>query len=164
VTVLGVALIVVVLFGLLREGAMRLMARLGGLSVRHRAWELAFPLSIGVALAFGVFFAAPGSVYPARVRGATGTFSAMGSIAFAGASAVLVLTWTTWALARFGGPPPGGSAWLRVAHLAGLMLVTVDVLLPFFPFASFDGRRRWDLNRTSWGALAAVLGLILVTG
>jgi ribosomal protein S18 acetylase RimI-like enzyme len=58
-TILGVALIVVALFSL-REVAVRLVARLGGLSVRHRAWESAFPLTLGVALAFGVFFPAPG--------------------------------------------------------------------------------------------------------
>ncbi len=62
-TLLGVVLIVVTLLGL-REGAMRIVAWLRGLPVRHRAWESAFPLSLGAALTLGVFFPAPGSVYP----------------------------------------------------------------------------------------------------
>jgi ribosomal protein S18 acetylase RimI-like enzyme len=161
-TNLGAALIVVALFGL-REVAMWLVAHLGGLSVRHRAWESAFPLSLGVALAFGVFFPAPGSLYPCqgawRYRD---LLSKLGPVAFGGALVVVVLAWTSWGLARLGGLPLGVSGWLRVAHLAGLMVAVVDVLLPFFPLASFDGRRIWDWNRAVWGVLAvAVVGLFM---
>jgi ribosomal protein S18 acetylase RimI-like enzyme len=62
-TILGAVVIVVALYGL-REGAMRLAAHLQGLSVRYRAWESAFPLSIAISLALGVFFPVPGSIYP----------------------------------------------------------------------------------------------------
>ena len=62
-TVLGAVVIVVALYGL-REGAMQLAARLQSLEVRHRPWESAVPLSVAIALAFGVFLPAPGSVYP----------------------------------------------------------------------------------------------------
>jgi GNAT superfamily N-acetyltransferase len=163
--ILGAAFIVVALLGL-REVAMRLAARLRRLPVRHRAWESAFPLSLGAALLLGAFFPVPGSVYPRR-----GTWRyrdllpKLGPIAFAGASAVLVFAWSAWALTRLGGSPPEVAAWLRAARMAGLMLAAVDVLLPFFPFASFNGRRIWDWNRTAWGMLAvAVLGLLLVGG
>jgi hypothetical protein len=44
-------------------------------------------------------------------------------------------------------------------------LAVIDVLLPFFPFVSFGGRRIWDWNRVAWGVLVvAVLGLFLVGG
>jgi hypothetical protein len=47
--------------------------------------------------------------------------------------------------------------------VAGLTLAAVDVLLAFFPFASFNGRRIWDWNRAAWGMLAvAVAGLFVV--
>jgi len=62
-SVLGSMLAIVGLLGL-REAAMKLAARLQGLPVRHRAWEVAFPLSAGVALMLGWFFPMPGSVYP----------------------------------------------------------------------------------------------------
>jgi ribosomal protein S18 acetylase RimI-like enzyme len=162
VTLLGVVLIVVALLGL-REGTMRLVAWLRGLPVRHGAWESAFPLSLGVALALGVYFPAPGSVYPRQ--GAwhyRHLLTKLGPIAFAGASAVLLFVWAAWTLARFGGVSPEVSQWLSTARRAGLMLAAFDVLLPFSPFTSFDGRRVWDWNRPAWIVMAvAALALFL---
>jgi ribosomal protein S18 acetylase RimI-like enzyme len=163
--IFGVVVIVVALYGV-REGAMRLAARLQGLSVRHRAWESAFPLSIAITLALGVFFPVPGSNYPRQ-----GTWRyrdllpKLGPMAFAGASAVLVFAWAAWALAQVGELSSEVVVWLRTAHTAGLMLAAFDVLLPFSLISSFDGRRVWDWNRPAWGTLAvAVLGLFLVGG
>ena len=157
--------IVVALYGL-REGAMWLAARLQGLSVRHRAWEAAFPLSIATALALGVFFPVPGSIYPRQ-----GTWRyrdllpKLGPMAFAGALAVLIFAWAAWALAQFGEPLSVAAVWGRAAHTAGLMLAAFDVLLPFSMFSSFDGRRVWDWNRPAWAALTvAVLGLFVAGG
>ncbi len=154
---------VVALYGL-REAAMRLAARWQGLSVRHRAWESAFPLSVGVALMLGWFLPTPGSVYP---RGGTWRYQdllpKLGTIALAGASAVLVFAWASWVLPQFFGPPPEIAAWLSAAHAAGLSLALFEVLLPFFPFASFNGRRVWDWNRPVWGVLVlATAALLLV--
>jgi ribosomal protein S18 acetylase RimI-like enzyme len=164
-TLLGVVLIVVTLLGL-REGTMRLVVWLRGLPVRHRVWESTFPLSLGVALALGVFLPAPGSVYPRQDTWHYRDLVAkLGPMAFAGASAVLVFAWTVWVLARFGGLSPEVARWLSTAHRASLMLAAFDVLLPFSPFVSFDGRRVWDWNQAAWGVLAiAALGLLLVGG
>jgi hypothetical protein len=158
-------LIVVTLLGL-REGAMRLMAWLCGLPVRHRTWESAFPLSLGIALLLGVFLPAPGSVYPHhRAWSYRDLLPKLGPIAFAGASVVLLFAWAAWALGRFGGLSPEVTHWLNTAHRASLMLAAFDVLLPFSTFVSFDGRRVWDWNQAAWGVLAvAVLGLHLVGG
>jgi ribosomal protein S18 acetylase RimI-like enzyme len=162
---LGAASAVVALFGL-REAAMRLAARWRGLSVRHRAWEAAFPLSAAVALISGWFLPAPGSVYP---PGGTWRYrdllSKLGPTAFAGASAVLLFAWAAWALLRFGGPPLRIASWLSFAHAAGQMLALFEVLLPFSVFVSYNGRRVWDWNRAAWAVLAAAtLGLLLVRG
>jgi ribosomal protein S18 acetylase RimI-like enzyme len=164
-TILGALVIVVALCGL-REGAMRLAARLQGLEVRHRAWESAFPLSIAIALALGMFLPVLGSIYPRqRTWRYRDLLPKLGPMAFAGASAVLIFAWAAWALAQFGGPLSEGAVWLRAAHTAGLMLAAFDVLLPFSLFTSFDGRRVWDWNRPAWGSLAAaVLGLFLAGG
>jgi ribosomal protein S18 acetylase RimI-like enzyme len=164
-TILGALVIVVALCGL-REGAMRLAARLQGLEVRHRAWESAFPLSIAIALALGMFLPVLGSIYPRqRTWHYRDLLPKLGPMAFAGASAMLIFAWAAWALAQFGGPLSEGAVWLRAAHTAGLMLAAFDVLLPFSLFTSFDGRRVWDWNRPAWGALAAaVLGLFLAGG
>ena len=164
-SILGALLIVVALCGL-REGAMRLAARLQGLEVRHRAWESAFPLSIAIALASGVFLPVLGSIYPRqRTWRYRDLLPKLGPMAFAGASAVLIFAWAAWALAQLGGPSSGAVVWLRAAHSAGLMVAAFDVLVPFSLFSSFDGRRVWDWNRPVWGALAAaVLGSFLAGG
>jgi GNAT superfamily N-acetyltransferase len=164
-TVLGAVVIVVALYGL-REGAMRLAAHLQGLPVRYRAWESAHPLSLGTALALGIFWPVPGSVYPRQRAWRYRTLlPKLGPVAFAGASAVLIFAWAAWGLGRVSGLPPEVAAWLRAAHAAGLTLATVEVLLPFFPFASFNGRRIWDWKRAAWGMLAvAVAGLFVVQG
>jgi GNAT superfamily N-acetyltransferase len=163
--VLGAALSIVTLFGL-REAAMRLAARWQGLSVRHRVWEAALPLSAGVALMFGLFFPTPGSVYPrSLVWRYRNLLPKLGPIAFAGASAVLLFTWVTRGLLRFGGPPPEIASWLRFGHVAGQMLALFEVLVPFSIFVSFNGRRVWDWSRPVWAVLAAAtVGLFLVRG
>jgi ribosomal protein S18 acetylase RimI-like enzyme len=153
-TVLGAVAIVVALYGL-REGAMRLAAHLQGLPMRYRAWESAFPLSLGTALALGIFLPVPGSVYPRQRAWRYRTLlPKLGPVACAGASAVLIFAWAAWSVGRFTGLPPEVAAWLRAAHVAGLTLAAVDVLLAFFPFASFNGRRIWEWNRAAWGVLA----------
>ena len=164
-TVLSAALAIVGLFGL-REAAMRLAALSQGLSVRHRVWEAALPLSAGIALMLGWFFPTPGSVYS---RGGTWRYQnlipELGPTAFAGTSAVLAFAWTAWALLRFGEPPPEITSWLRFGHVAGQMLALFEVLLPFSIFVSFNGRRVWDWSRPAWVVLAAAtLGLFLARG
>jgi GNAT superfamily N-acetyltransferase len=162
-SVIGGAMAILALYGL-REAAMRLAGGSQGLPVRHRAWESAFPLSIAIALALGWFLPTPGSVYPRdgawRYRD---LLPKLGTIALAGASAVLLFAWAAWASLRFGGLPPELAGWLRVAHVAGLWLAFFDVLVPFSVFVSFDGRRVWDWSRSAWAVLAAatLLGLFL---
>jgi ribosomal protein S18 acetylase RimI-like enzyme len=164
-TLLGAAVIVVVFYGL-REGAMRLAAHLQGLTGRYRAWESAFPLSLGIALALGLFLPVPGSVYPRqRAWRYRILLPKLGLVAFAGASAVVIFAWAAWGLGCLSGLPPEVGAWLRAANMVGLTLAAVDVLLPFFPFASFNGRRIWDWKRAAWVVLAvAVVGLFLARG
>ena len=163
-TLLGGAVVVVTLYGL-RQVAMVLTARFQGVPVRHRTWESGFILSAGVAAIFGMFFPMPGSVYP---RGSTWRYRdlvpKLGLTALAGALVVLVFTWAAWMLLRFGSPPPEIATWLRAAYAAGLSLTLLDVLVPFFPFVSFNGRRVWDWNRPVWGALAVAALILLLVG
>jgi hypothetical protein len=159
---LGIVLAITFLYGL-REAAMKLAARLQGLSVRHRVWEAAFPLSFAVALVLGLFLPTPGSVYPqAGAWRYRDLVPKLGPTAFAGVSTVLLFTWATWLLLRFGEPPPEIASWLRFGHVAGQMLAFFEVLLPFSIFVSFNGRRVWDWSRPAWAVLAlASLGLLL---
>jgi hypothetical protein len=145
---------------------MRLAARSQALSMRHRVWEAALPLRVGIALMLGWFYPAPGSVYP---QGGTWRYRnlipKLGPTAFAGASAVLVFTWAAWALLHFSAPSPEIATWLYFGHVAGQMLAFFEVLLPFSNFVSFNGRRVWDWSRPAWAVLAAAtLGLFLARG
>ncbi|MBV9455400.1 MAG: GNAT family N-acetyltransferase [Rubrobacter sp.] len=163
-TLLGGTVMLVTLYGL-RQVAMVLMARFQGVPVRHRMWESGFILSAGVAATLGLFFPVPGSVYP---RGSAWRYRdlvpKLGLTAFAGALVVLVFTWAAWALLRFGGPPAEIATWLRAAYAGGLSLTLLDMLVPFFPFVSFNGRRVWDWNRPIWGALAVAALILMFAG
>ena len=163
-TLLGGAVVIVTLYGL-RQVAMVLTARLQGVPVRHRTWESGFILSAAVAAILGLFFPVPGSVYP---RGNAWRYRELvpklGLTASAGALVVLVFAWAAWTLLRFGEPPPEIATGLRAAYAAGLSLTVLDVLVPFFPFVSFNGRRVWDWNRPLWGALAVAALILLFAG
>jgi hypothetical protein len=122
-------------------------------------------LSIVIALIFGWFFPAPGSVYPRSAEWRYRTLvPKLGPIAFAGTSAVLVFAWTAWALQRSGGLTPEVAAWFRIAHAAGLSMALVEVLVPFSPLVSFGGRRVWDWNRPAWGVLAVAATTLFLVG
>ncbi|MBL7162319.1 MAG: GNAT family N-acetyltransferase [Anaerolineales bacterium] len=151
---LALPLMVIFFFGL-RDLAMRFSARRYGLALRYRAWESGLPLSLAIALGAGRLFPMPGAVYPASDRWRYhDLLPRLGSIALAGALPALALTWGAWALSRFGALPPGIEAWLDFAMFVGKPLALFDIALPFFPFASFNGRRIWDRNRVVWAVLA----------
>ena len=161
---LALPLMVILFFGL-RDLAMRFTARRYGLAVRYRAWESGFPLSLAIALGLGRLFPMPGAVYPTSDRWRyRDLLPRLGCIALAGALPALALTWGAWALSRFGALPPGVETWLGYAGFIGKPLALFDVALPFFPFASFNGRRIWDWNRVAWGILAvAAVAVFLVS-
>lgn len=152
---IAVPMMCVFFFGV-RELAMRLTANGYGLSVRYRAWESGFPLSLAIALVFEGWYPVPGSVYPTkngwRYRD---LIPKLGPIAFAGALSVLLFTWGAWALLHFSVLPPEIKTWINIARIIGKSLALFDIALIFFPFASFNGRRIWDWNRVVWGVLAA---------
>ncbi|MBN1261367.1 MAG: GNAT family N-acetyltransferase [Anaerolineae bacterium] len=148
----------------LRTLAMWLTAKAQRLTVRFRAWESGFPVSLLVAAVFGSWFPVPGSLYPTthdwRYRD---LLPKLGPMALAGLSTTLIgagvtrialhLEWGTGALEPL----------LRATYNAGIPLALFDILMAFFPFASFNGRRVWDWNRVIWMGLAfAVLALILL--
>jgi GNAT superfamily N-acetyltransferase len=141
---------------------MTLAARSQGLTVRYRAWESGFVLSIAIAL-LGSYFPMPGGVYPAsdtwRYRD---LLPQLAIVALAGILPVLTLTWIIWVLRRLGTLPPSIAPWIDVTILIGLSLALFDTALPFFPFVSLNGRRLWDWNRAVWAVLTLVVVLLRV--
>jgi GNAT superfamily N-acetyltransferase len=154
-------LTVLILLGV-RFGAMWLAARHRGVTLRYRAWESGFPLGVVLALAFGAFYPSPGSLYPPgddwRYRD---WLPDLGPIALAGASTVLGLTLLTAGAVALGGPAEW-VIWLVPATVLTRSLLTLEILLPFFPLECYNGRRVWEWNRMAWVVLAALAVITLV--
>jgi hypothetical protein len=159
----AVPLICLLFFGA-RWLAMRWAAAVQGLEVRFRAWETGLLVSLGVALAPGGLFPVPGGAYP--VLGSWSyrvSLPKLGPMALAGVLPTLVLTATAWGLARFAGLAPGLEEWIGYALFVGGWLALFDVVLIFFPFVSFNGRRIWDWNRPVWMVLSLVALAVFLT-
>ncbi len=159
---LALPLTVLVLLGT-RFGAMWLAARHRGVTLRYRAWESGFPLGVVLALAFGAFYPSPGSLYPPgdgwRYRD---WLPDLGPVALIGASAVLIMTMLTTGAVALGGSA-NWVVWLVPASVLTRPLLILEILLPFFPFECYNGRRVWEWKRMAWVVLAtlAVITLIL---
>ena len=153
--VLPAALTAVIVFFGLRYLTMRITARRYKLSVRYRAWESGFPLSLLIALAGGVLFPIPGTIYPTsnnwRYRDLA---PRLGPIASVGTLSVLALTYALWALSNFTALSLNVKTWVDTCLFIGKPLALFDTALIFFPFVSFGGRRLWDWNRAIWVVLA----------
>lgn len=143
-----------VLFGL-RFGAMLLTASAVKLRLRYRAWETGLLIAAVVPVLFGGLFFAPGGLYPKRV---TYRYSELlpklGPVALAGTALTLALGWALWAT-------EGSLAGDLLLNYIRVFLI-FDVLLPFFPMASFNGRRVLDWNRYLWALLAAGTAALLL--
>ncbi|POR04148.1 hypothetical protein AU468_04020 [Alkalispirochaeta sphaeroplastigenens] len=144
------------IFGV-RSGAMKLTARALGLTLRYRIWETGLVLSLVITALFGGLFPTPGSHYPVEIRWNYRTkLPRLAAVAFSGALALLALAWLllvfeTRGLAEGPGLP---ARLLTLAVMPLHTLLVFEILLPWFPFASFNGRRVLDHHRLLWAALA----------
>ena len=149
------------IFGL-RFGAMWVTAAALKLRLRYRAWETGLLMVAVVSTIFGGIFFAPGGLYPDRsIYRYSDLLSKLGSIALSGAAVTLALGWALW-VARAGGTVLDGSlvADLMLNYIKVFMIF--EVLIPFFPMASFNGRRVLDWNRLLWALLAIGSGALLL--
>lgn len=143
-----------VLFGL-RFGAMWLTAAAMKLRLRYRAWETGLLIAAVVPVLFGGLFFAPGGLYPDRVTYRySDLLPKLGPVALAGTALTLALGWALWAA-------QGTLAGDLLLNYIRVFLI-FDVLLPFFPMASFNGRRVLDWNRYLWALLAAGTAALLL--
>ncbi len=157
---------VALVFGV-RTMAMKLAGRALGIKLRYRIWETGLTLSALVTVLFGGVLPSPGSCYPRTVRWSYQTeLRRLGIVAFSGALGILALGWLLFAseAAGFPGIPASVSVVLTYAAFVVEPLLVFEVLLPFFPFASYNGRRVWDYRPVLWAFLAAgVVGLFWIS-
>lgn len=135
-----------------RFAAMACIAHCCGLRVRYRAWEFTLPITLIVAIAGGVLFAAPGGLYPChsnwRYNDMLPTF---GRMALAGTMVVLLITFGSLMLRELGDFSDDLKDWLTYVFIIGVPLVAVDTVVFFNPFKSYNGRRIWDWFLSSLG-------------
>jgi ribosomal protein S18 acetylase RimI-like enzyme len=146
-----------------RHLAMAAVARREGLDVRYRAWDSAYLLAAGIALFLGGVFPIPGSLYPTRHDWRFREEAPrLGRMATAGGLAVLALGWLLTGVNRLAAPGAAGD-WLGYGEMVAKNLAFFDLVLPFFPFASFNGRLVLSWNRVLWVVMAAAgLALFLI--
>lgn len=146
----GLSLATLILYGL-RYLGMRAAAGLLGLRSRFRAWESGFPLSALIALVLGGNYPIPGNLYPReKDLSYRSVLPKMGPVALTGALPILAVALI---IKVTGEAAPGSGMLYNIAWLANTM-VFFDILLPFFPFTSYNGRRIWDWNKCVWSAMA----------
>jgi len=157
------AVVVAGLVGL-RLAAMALAARWLRLPVVYRPWETGLLLSAVIALANAGVFIAPGSLYPAqRAWSYREWLPKLGPVACAGALALLMAGWGMQAI-RWWVFPEERRALLDLALFYVRVFVLFDVLLVFFPFVAFNGRRILDWRAGVWAVLAAATVALWVLG
>ncbi|GAB6089220.1 GNAT family N-acetyltransferase [Spirochaeta dissipatitropha] len=157
-----VPLVILAIFGL-RLAAMKAAARGTGIKLHYRVWESGMLLSGLIALVFGGFYTAPGSLYPPeRSWSYREQLNKLGPVAFAGALSLLLAGWLFRLIDSSVSIHLSGSI-LQIADFAYFyirVMLIFEVLLPFFPFTAFNGRRVLDWRRQSWAVLA--MGTVLL--
>ncbi len=161
----------------MRLAAMALTARAFDWRLSYRPWETGLLLSFVLGATGLGILPAPGSLYPrTRAWSYSRELGRFGPVAYAGALAVLVTGWILH-LVTGAGPtqavtinlrllPVGPAARdlisgsLRLGLVYARILLIFEVLLPFFPFTCFNGRRVMDWRRPSMGVL--VVGTLLL--
>jgi L-amino acid N-acyltransferase YncA len=146
----------------LRAMAMTLAAKRQGLALRFRMWESGYNLSFALALIFGFFFPVPGSFYPDKpVWRYRDHLSGYGKVGLAGALPTIILAWALFFLRLITPMPAWAGTLLSFSYTGAIFFAIFDILLIFFPYVSFNGRRIWDWNKFVWTMCAiAVIALI----
>ena len=159
--IIGPLMACIFIFGV-RILSMKLAAKACGASVRFRAWESGFVMSFLVAIVFGGWFPIIGNIYPDsdewRYRD---LIKKLGPIALAGVLAVLITTSVAYIIFKLNILPPDNAIWMENAIEIGVMILLFDLVLIFFPFDCYNGRRIWDWNRVIWILLVISAVLIL---
>ena len=127
-------------------------------------WESGFNLSLPLALLFGFYFPVPGGLYLKqplwRYRDRIPEY---GRIGLAGALPTLLLSWALILLRYFIPSSPWVGTMFNAMFQGAYFFAIFDILLVFFPFVSFNGRRIWDWNKLTWLVCAlAVVALFVV--
>lgn len=148
----------------IRYGAMLSIAWYQKQQVEFKMWESGLVLSGLIAVLFGGFMAAPGSLYPVEKNWRyKDHIPQLGKMALVSSVCLISLIWCIGLLLNHNFIVEHWLHSLETAFLVGTGLLVVDVTLPFFPFSSFNGRRLWDWNKLAWGILTlSIIPLVVL--
>ncbi|MFO8017781.1 MAG: GNAT family N-acetyltransferase [Promethearchaeia archaeon] len=147
----------------LRLFIMWLEVRGSNVPMRYRPWDSGYFLSFGVA-AFSLPFILPGSFYPDVKRWRYSEFiPQLGRSAFFSSLSVLILTWLSFIILNMFSLPLLIADLLFLIGFIGRTLLVLDVILVFFPFVPFNGKRIFDWNKFAWGSLVAAVVLLFIS-
>lgn len=152
------------LFFAVRCGAMFCISWFNRIQYEFRMWESGLSLSSIIALLFGGFMVSPGTLYPVehnwKYRDHT---QPLGVMALASSLSLITLVWAMGLLIHFSLIPSLFLFHFETAFSIGIGLLFLDVMLPFFPFSSFNGRRLWDWSKPTWALLSlSIIPLLIV--
>ncbi len=147
----------------LRTIFMTLSARKQALNLRFRMWESGFFLSFLLALIFGFYFPIPGGLYPQKdIWHYRRLVPEYGRVALSGTLPALLLSWGIFLTREFAPFEAWAQTFLNTGYKMALTFSIFDILLVFFPFVSFNGRRIWHWHKLVWGLLATALISLMV--
>ncbi len=148
------AFLAVSLFYVVRSVTMLSVAKIKKLDVTYGMWESGMVLNTMVSLLFGGFVPAPGSFYPVKENWSYREVqSTLGTMAFVASLFHILLLYAchyflTTELS------PQINTMVNQGFQIGLTIAIVDILLPFFPFTSYNGRRVLEWNKGLWAVIA----------
>ncbi|MDG5816118.1 GNAT family N-acetyltransferase [Chitinispirillales bacterium ANBcel5] len=142
-----------------RQIAMQITAAIINYRVRFRIFESGFPLSFMIAILLRGFFPVLGNVYPAeKVWKYSENIPQLGKIALSGILIVALPIFGVWSYAQQSGT---SNMFIHSFISIGIFFLIFDLLLFFFPFSGFNGKRLWDWNKFLW-ALLSFFALVVI--
>lgn len=147
----------------IRYGAMLCVASLHKIKYELRVWESGISLSFMIALFFGGGMVSPSTLYPSgdnwkyheQIRH-------LGVMALSSSICLVSFVWSIGLLMNFNLISSVYLTSFEISFSIGVSLLILDVVLPFFPFSSFSGKRLWDWNKYVWGMLSLSIVPLLV--
>ena len=156
-SILAYSLTIILLLAL-RTGTMYIVARAAKTEVEYRMWESGLFLNLVINFTLGGFFHAPGSLYPKdpdwRYKE---TKVLLGKMALASSLCLIAFSWLLKIFLSFE-VFPIYEDYIDTAYMLTLIMLIIDILLPFFPVGCYNGQKLWNWNKAIWllAALATV--------
>ncbi|MFN2363023.1 MAG: hypothetical protein ABR596_01905, partial [Halarsenatibacteraceae bacterium] len=135
-----------------RDFACIIAGRSSGLKLEYDIWESGHIISFIIAIFTGGFMPVPGAFYPAGEDWSyDDKLKELARQALASVGILLVLGWgLNFNFIR-------ETKFMEILLLAVTNMAIFDIVLPFFPFVSYNGRRIWDYNKIIWLVLFITL-------